>query len=173
MDNVTSPKGDMQKAAEIVAAVGGRLIGRTRLQKLAYLLELAGLGEGFEFRYRHYGPYSEELSLATRDATLVGLIREEEHPASWGGVYSIYTTDQTESNLQRLEFAKIASEANAVELELAATAAFLSMDGVVDPWGETASRKPDKAAAGRLERAKMLYAQFAQLKTPTPIPSIV
>ena len=173
MKNATNPKGDMLKAAEIIAAAGGKLVGRTRLQKLGYLLELAGLGDGFEFSYRHYGPFSEELSLATRDATLVGLVREEEHPASWGGTYSVYTTDQTEPNLQRLAFAKIASEANAVELELAATAAFLAVEGSVDPWGETACRKPDKAAAGRLEKAKVLYAQFAHLKTPKTIPSIV
>lgn len=173
MNNVTNPKGDMQKAAEIIAAAGGRLVGRTRLQKLAYLMELAGLGEGFDFSYRHYGPYSEELFLATRNATLVGLIHEEEHPASWGGSYSVYTTDLAESNPLRLEFARIASEANAVELELAATAACLATDGYSDPWSETAVRKPDKAADGRLEKAKTLYAQFAQVESPCKIPAII
>ena len=37
---------------EIVALSGGRLIGKTRLQKAGYLLELAGLGYGFDFSYR-------------------------------------------------------------------------------------------------------------------------
>jgi hypothetical protein len=34
---------DWQKAAEIVRDAGGRIVGRTKLQKIAYLLELSGL----------------------------------------------------------------------------------------------------------------------------------
>jgi uncharacterized protein len=57
MDNQTKHKRDSQKAADIIADAGGKVIGRTRLQKLAYLLELADLGEGFQFQYRHYGAF--------------------------------------------------------------------------------------------------------------------
>ena len=53
-----------QAAARIVSDAGGSLIGRTRLQKIAYLLELSGTGAGFPFEYRHYGPYSEKLATA-------------------------------------------------------------------------------------------------------------
>lgn len=164
-------KSDTLKAATIIAAAGGKLVGCTRTQKLAYLLELAGLGEGFYFGYPCY-PYSEDLALAIRDATLIGLIREEEVPTNWGGSYSIYTTDEVDENTQRREFAKIASNSNAVELELVATAVFLAVEGYKDPWGETANRKPDKAA-GRLDNAKLLYEQFTKIKTPKAIPSIV
>ncbi len=45
-----------RETAEIVRDVGGRIVGRTRLQKIAYLLELAGFGVGFRFEYRHFGP---------------------------------------------------------------------------------------------------------------------
>ena len=38
------------------------------------------------------------------------------------------------------------AQASAIELELAATAAFLAREGQADPWGETARRKPEKAA---------------------------
>jgi uncharacterized protein YwgA len=172
MSNGASSKGDLQRAADIVAAAGGRLVGRTRLQKLAYLLELAGLGEGFDFQYRHYGPYSEGLALATHDASLIGLIHEEELPASWGGSYSVFTTTRSESNSLRQQVATVAAAANAVELELAATAAFLSVQGYGDPWDETARRKPDKAADGRLQKARELYGQFARVRTPNPIPDI-
>ena len=61
-------KRDTDKVVAIVRDAGGTIVGRTRLQKTAYLLELAGLGEGFHFSYRHYGPYSEELASAVRDA---------------------------------------------------------------------------------------------------------
>ena len=35
--------------AAVVAAAGGQLIGRVRLQKAVYLLERLGLNSGFEF----------------------------------------------------------------------------------------------------------------------------
>ncbi len=50
----------------IVAAAGGELAGRVRLQKTAYLLDIKGLKSGFQFEYHHYGPYSRELDQATR-----------------------------------------------------------------------------------------------------------
>ena len=53
-------KRDTEKVADIVRDAGGKIVGRTRLQKIGYLLELSGLGEGFSFDYRHYGPFSEE-----------------------------------------------------------------------------------------------------------------
>ena len=52
------------KAAAIVRDAGGRLVGRTRLQKVAYLTQLAGFAGDFPFEYRHYGPYSEDLAEA-------------------------------------------------------------------------------------------------------------
>ncbi|HEY5959864.1 MAG TPA: hypothetical protein VIV60_25090 [Polyangiaceae bacterium] len=173
MNNSTRGKDPRQKASEIIAAAGGTLVGRTRLQKLAYLLELAGLGEGFYFEYRHYGPFSEDLALATRDATYAGLIQEKEEPTSWGGFYSVYSTSPVEQNEVRRAFAQLAKESSAVVLELAATAAFLAEEGANDPWQETARRKPDKAADGRLERAKVLYLEFTKIRAPKELPKIL
>ena len=42
--------------ADIVAATGGRLVSRVRLQKLAYLLDQLGARSGFNYIYHHYGP---------------------------------------------------------------------------------------------------------------------
>ena len=46
----------------IVRDAGGEVTGRTRLQKIAYLLEVVGFGNGFQFSYKHYGPYSEGVA---------------------------------------------------------------------------------------------------------------
>jgi uncharacterized protein len=177
MHSQAQSKHDPQKAADIVADAGGTVVGRTRLQKLAYLLELTGLGEGFQFQYRHYGPYSEGLAAATRDATLLRLVKEEEKPASWGGSFSVYTVDCRDdsglTNTSRQELAKLAAKADPIELELAATAAFLSVDGVADAWGEVARRKPEKVEGGRLEKAKELYRKLALVPTPKPLPNIL
>lgn len=166
-------KRDFERAVQIVFDAGGRVIGRTKLQKIAYLLEATGLGEGFSFEYRHYGPYSEELASAVRTATLFGNMNEEERPTTWGGSYSIYrVTSKTTEFTARTQMAKIAADADAVELELAATAAFLALEGVSDPWAETAKRKPEKATPTRLENAKNLYRRLQGIQAPKKLPAI-
>jgi len=172
-----SRKRDTEKAAAIVRDAGGKIVGRTRLQKIGYLLELAGLGEGFSFEYRHYGPYSEELASAARDANALELLSEEEYPATWGGLYSVFTSPPAATpegvNPSRMRLVREAADASAIELELAATAAFLSDAGSRDPWGDTARFKPDKAQGGRLENAKVLYQRLQQIETPKRLPRIV
>jgi hypothetical protein len=166
-------KRDFEKAANIIRDAGGKVVGRTRLQKIAFLLELAGLGEGFDFEYRHYGPYSEQLANAVSTAAMVGLISEEERPTTWGGSYSIFTAiskSAMNAPAARMELIGQAGTADPVALELAATAAFLALEGEPDPWGETARRKPEKAA--RLDQAKSLYVKLQAVPTPSPLPSI-
>lgn len=168
-------KSDFQKVADIIRDAGGRIVGRTRLQKMAYLLELSGLGDGFLFEYHHYGPYSEELSIAVRNAELLGFLKEEEHATSWGGFYSIYTVS-TPSELPpdsaRYQLARQAVAADPVQLELAATAAFLATEGVLDPWEMTAKLKAEKSEHDNLKRAKLLYQRLAGITTPRALPKI-
>lgn len=163
------------KTAAIVRDAGGRVIGRTKLQKVAYLLTVAGLEGGFSFSYKHYGPYSEDLAIAARDGDLLGLLNETEQQASWGGTYSTYVVSaqpDPDGHPARRRLASEAAAADAVELELAATAVFLSREGYSDPWDETARRKPEKAENGRLDRAKALYRRLSAIQTPTPWPMI-
>jgi uncharacterized protein YwgA len=166
---------DASRAAAIVRDAGGRIVGRTRLQKIGFILEAAGVGSGFPFKYKHYGPYSEELTSASRMANMLGLITETEQPTAWGGRFSIFETDAARdpnipASRQRLFQETI--NADAVELELAATALFLSREGFPDAWTETARRKPEKAADGRLVHAQNLYARLRQIQTPVPLPAL-
>lgn len=167
---------EIDNASEIVRDAGGRIVGRTRFQKIACLLEMTGLGKGFSFTYKHYGPYSEELAFAAQIASLFGGLREEEKPTSWGGRYSIYSIDgdsELPSDSSRRRLAECASEADSVELELAVTAAFLALNGEEDPWGQTELLKAEKAREGRLARAKKLYAKFLEVGVPKPLPKII
>jgi uncharacterized protein len=170
-----------RQAAELVRDAGGELVGRTRLQKVAYLTQLAGFGDHFSFEYRHYGPFSEELASAMEIASGLGLVNEEERRTDWGGWYSIYSVVQgaaSSEDQQRATFVSAAAQIGSIELELAATAAFLyahegigkSVSG--DPWEETARRKPQKAADGRLEKAKAAYRNLLTMSVPNPLPSI-
>lgn len=172
---MTNDRSNRQKAANIIRDAGGHIVGRTRLQKIAYLLELAGLGEGFKFEYKHYGPYSDELANATRMARAFGLIEETEQPTDWGGFYSTFRATEAAGDRAediRAEFAEEAARIGAIELELLATAAYLYQEGYEDPWGETAKRKPEKAEGGRLERARTAYKRLLELETRNDLPPV-
>lgn len=164
---------DPEKAARIIQDAGGQVRGRTRLQKIAYLLEVTDLGEGFTFEYRHYGPYSEQLADAISTAALRGLLSEEERSTSWGGSYSIFTATPNQGfdvSEVRKALIGVAGSADPVALELAATAVFLAIKGEENPWGETARRKPEKVA--KLDAAKNLYIEMKGIPTPSPLPQI-
>jgi uncharacterized protein YwgA len=117
------------RAAEIVRDAGGYIVGRTKLQKIAFVLEATGLGAGFPFRFKHYGPYFEQLADAAQTAHIFGLVQEDETLANWGGLYSTYRSelppDPTTPDARR-RIAQEMVQSDAVELELAATALFLA-----------------------------------------------
>jgi uncharacterized protein YwgA len=167
-------------ATKIIQDAGGELVGRTRLQKVTYLAQLAGFGREFAFEYRHYGPFSEDLARGMDIAAAFGQVKEVEQQAGWGGRYSIYTLKKSmpPANLERAAFIAKAKAIDANELELAATAAFLyAVEGIGNtkpgnPWDETRKRKPDKARDGRLERAALAYAELRRIKTPHTLPDL-
>jgi hypothetical protein len=168
------------KVAELVRDAGRELVGRTRLQKVAYLTQLAGFSSDFHFEYRHYGPYSDELASATQIATGLRLVSEVERRTNWGGWYSVFSVGGEQApESERQRFVSAAARVDAIELELAATAAFLyeqegfGRNGKGDPWGETAARKPEKSGEGRLEKAKVAYRALLAMPTPRPLPPIV
>jgi hypothetical protein len=163
------------RAAALVRDAGGEIVGRTRFQKIAYLLSVTGLGEDLHFVYKHYGPYSDELASGASDASRMGLLTETEYQASWGGTYSVYRGGADSGAAfppARNQLARAAAAADSVELELAATAVFLSKAGYDDPWAETARRKPEKSRGGTLAKAKVLYRELSRIETPEPLPRI-
>lgn len=153
--------------AAVVAAGGGALIGRVRLQKTVYLLDQLGLNSAFGFDYHHYGPYSAELDSAMADAKAFDLVEEEYgFRQSDGARYSIFKLktgadeavrgealgrlgrEQAEQLVQKF------AETNVTVLELAATVHWLwRFEGCADWRSEIAKRKNVKVQGGRLERA--------------------
>jgi uncharacterized protein YwgA len=176
MPVLNSSKSDAENAADIIRDAGGKVVGKTRLQKVAYLLEISGLGCGFSFEYRHYGPFSEDLANAVVTAQIADLITEDERTAWWGGSYSIFKIISGSANFNinaaRKRILELGMKANPISLELAATAAFLANEGDSDPWAETSKRKPEKAEKW-LNEAKDLYATLKSVKNlPKQLPSI-
>ena len=86
-----SLKDRLKFVAEVVRDAGGRIVGRTRLQKAVFLLSLAGFEKRFRFGYKHYGPFSETLADAANLAVAFDLVSEQRGESSWGGTYSVYS----------------------------------------------------------------------------------
>lgn len=94
-----------ERVAQILRDAGGEIVGRTKLQKTAYLLSLAGFEDAFEFEYKYYGPFSELLAEATAYAAAFDRISESERQASWGGAYSVYRAAGGEGHEEKIRFA--------------------------------------------------------------------
>jgi uncharacterized protein len=162
--------------AKIIQLNGGRLVGKTRLQKTVYFLEVTRQGFGFEFSYHHYGPYSEELTEVTHDAKALGMLEIEYHISQQGPEYAVFSInkpsfkdegerDDDGDDNKRREILQILGTYDPVELELAATADFLSKNGYAgDPWAETRRRKSSKVTAERMRRAQTVLASVERLE---------
>ena len=77
-------------AVNLIKLSRGKLVGRTRLQKEAYLLDRCGAAFGLAFTYHYYGPYSFELAYGWEDALAEGRIEIEERFGRYSIPYSIF-----------------------------------------------------------------------------------
>ena len=157
---------DPQSAVNIVQLNGGKIVGKTRLQKTFYFLEIYNLGLGLDFQYHHYGPYSEELSLAIDDALAL-----KELSLEWkigtNAPYAVFSAtaqhaeEKSPLNDNRAKILSVLDNYDSISLELAATADFLSRVGYeADPWSETKIRKSTKATDDKVEKAKRLLSDL-------------
>lgn len=149
--------------AGVVAAAGGRLTGRVRLQKIVYFLDRLGLQSGFSYDYHHFGPFSRELDSATADAqAFLGLREEFAHRGVDGARYSVFSFN---GNIGDEAFGSVGRErtyslvgnlvtTNVTVLELAATIDWLWREERLTDWqSELVKRKGQKVQNGKLERA--------------------
>jgi uncharacterized protein len=167
--------------AAVVAAAGGRVIGRVRLQKAVYLLEQLGLSSNFGFEYHHYGPFSRDLDNAVADAKAFHLIEEQfERRQSDGATYSIFERkDRDEpkpeaygklSAMRVRELARLFAETNVTVLELAATVDWLWRVERCRDWkAEITKRKGLKVRGGRLDKAIELLGKLGLPPSTLPI----
>jgi uncharacterized protein YwgA len=158
--------------AELIAAAGGEIVGRIRLQKIFYLLEKAGIGSGLSFHYHHYGPYSAELDNALDRAQAVQGVKERiAHRQADGMPYSVFslrngrelgcgTLGQLPIEKARGLIAAMNARSSTV-LELAATIHWLAEVERVPEWRkELLRRKGVKTERGRTEKAIELLEQL-------------
>ena len=161
---------------QIIKDAGGKIVGKLRLQKVVYLLQITGLeNDNFNFVYKHYGPYSEGLAESARLGALLDNFEEEKKRTAWGSDYFVYKTKTSAEKKcapERLEFAHKAANSSSIVLELVATAVYLFLEeGCADPWGETHRRKPEKTSKGRLKEARELFKELKKI-VPKSLPDL-
>ena len=151
----------------LIALHGGELVGRTRLQKQAYLLHQCGANFDVSFVYHHYGPYSFDLVDGLTDARAEGRVKIRERTGSYGVPYAIFklVDGKSPDYLGSLSSAEIRVliekmlKVSDIVLELAATIVFLREEGGYpgdQAVEETRARKPLKATDERIDRALTL-----------------
>ena len=161
--------GQADYVSAIVRLAGGEIVGKTRLQKMAYLLQAKGSGfAGVDFDYHNFGPYSAELAFAADDAESLGLLAAEERPGYHSVPYTVFRSTESATNLNDNKEMigckadlKVMSTYSALVLELAATAVYLKRNGYAESfWKEVKKRKSLKATPQRMRLARKLLQQL-------------
>jgi len=111
-------------AALIASHPGGRVVGRTRLQKEVKLLQRLGFPTDYSYKIHFYGPYSEELQSEIGLLEAFSFVEETPELSAEGNPYYILSAKPTKllPDISRFDpFIKILDKTPAVVLELAAT----------------------------------------------------
>jgi uncharacterized protein YwgA len=156
---------------DIVALSGGKLVGRTRMQKTVYLLDVLGLRSGASYYYYNFGPFSDEVANGISDGKFGGTLFEEtEYRMSDGSPFSIFKVEKSSQQIREvgaLPAERVSSvlqrfaSCNSTILELAATIHWLARVEKVSDWrGELVRRKGTKTQNGRMDRAAELLAEL-------------
>ncbi|QEH35275.1 hypothetical protein OJF2_38230 [Aquisphaera giovannonii] len=81
----------------------GTLETRKRMQKVIYLLQVAGCPLGASYTLHHYGPYSQDVARLTDEMVQAGLLTERTTSNGVGQQYSYSLSDAASRNLTELE----------------------------------------------------------------------
>ena len=167
----------------LVALNGGELVGRTRLQKQAYLIDRCGAEFGLLFIYHRYGPYCFDLAGGMYDAKAEGRIETVEKLGYHRVPYTIFRSrNETEcpARLGRLNAERARAllermkQVSDIVLELAATIVFLRDDWDyydkpnISAVEETKTCKSLKATDERVAKAINLLRDLGLYKEAEP-----
>jgi uncharacterized protein YwgA len=156
---------------DVVALSGGRLVGRTRMQKTIYLLDVLGMRSGASYYYYNFGPFSDEIANGISDSKFSGvLVEETEYRMSDASPFSIFKSDKFSEQAHQvgaLPADKVTgilqrfASCNSTVLELAATIHWLAQVEKVSDWrGELVRRQGSKTQNGRMEKATELLGEL-------------
>ena len=154
-------------AGLIAAHPERKVVGRTRLQKTIYLLQLKGFPTDFSYSLHFYGPYSDGVNMGLRIVKQLGLVAEEQRSGQEND-YSIFRATEEAVLPQMSQFqpwlALIQASAD-VPLELAATYIAFRQMGYpeAEAMERTRLKKGAKCTPENLEIARSLLQELKLL----------
>jgi uncharacterized protein len=133
----------------------GTLYTRKRMQKMVYLLQVAGCPLEIEYTLHHYGPYSQEVARLTDEMVQANILVEKAGTNPVGQQFSYYLAENARTNLTEFEtssrgqaiLAELAPfrdlalrlfKVDLKDLEYASTAVFFRMQG--HDWTEAVEK---------------------------------
>ncbi len=133
-----------QKSVALIALIvqrEGVVDGRTRLQKLSYLVNVAGWNSIDDYRFHYYGPFSDSLTNYVEEMCQLGWLLESPLETINGNTfykYSSVDTNKTKALVSRIEDPKLVSRTEGLlsqlknfssdELEIMASLVFLNQN---------------------------------------------
>jgi uncharacterized protein YwgA len=157
----------------------GKLRTRKRMQKVAYLLQAAGLPLAEDYRLHRFGPYSQEVAQLSDEMVQLGVLQEECVGNTAGQQYNYVLTEDAKEKLTEMEATpdgKQAADAMAPfetqarqlfsadlrELEVASTIVYFRRQGYDGPTAleKTCRFKCLRSEDGLIKRAEKLARQI-------------
>jgi len=148
--------------AVLMALPSGRVLGKKRLQKLAYFAAETGADADVKFFLHGYGPFSAQIASAADLLSFVGAIKEEtvrlKPSPFFSTLYQLSDAKEVREELPQASANAIRELDNfsTVELEIASTLSFFMKRGKAPEEAEklTAQLKPGKATNPTMKRAE-------------------
>jgi uncharacterized protein YwgA len=160
----------------------GNVRGRTKVQKIFYLLRAAGYPADIDYFLHYFGPYSETLSAYLTWAGQQALVEEacatlsaeavrcdySATPAARelvGSLQNVVEPVEVETVSRYCEFARQLNKENSSVLELAATIAYFVRDRgcqLLEACEKTKAFKPNKARPADMETARAIAERALQ-----------
>lgn len=148
-----------------------RVVGRTKLQKLIYLLKAAGAPIQYDYKLHHYGPYSAEVAGDVDLLDFIGSIEESIEPIDiYNQFLSTFTLREPVDASFSPSTSELAETLNAfrsTELEVAATIQYFKELGHTNSEAValTENMKPTKTTPDVVSRANKILRIVEQYTT--------
>jgi uncharacterized protein YwgA len=125
--------GNMNEKVKSLFTVIDKIEGRTKFQKLIFILKCKKMDFEFNFTYYYYGPYSSTLQLTIDDLVDEAFLDETRTSSSY--LYVLRTGSKPEENdeiSRNRELIKQINEIDTKNLELISTFFYLDEMGIID-----------------------------------------
>lgn len=176
MNTLETIEPQSQLVLRILQAAKGEIEGRTRIQKIVYLIEEIGNSSNFFYSYHHYGPYSEELTdtlniLKHVDEKIIEERRDFEDSQGFTAVFQLKgaqnSSSDQEASAESVSFEKMQQYVTLMKkksstcLEIAATIHWLICKRKVQNWeDELVILKGNKARPEILQQSRELLEEL-------------